>query len=671
MALDIYVCLDLGNDTLKLSFAYKNKNSEHFGKFMLPDLINQAALPASAYYDEEEEIWKYADEVETENTKSFSTVVKIKFLLSLFMNDRSVVQFYPTDHYFPKFQFPIRRRTKNGYIYMVEQKMVFEAPKFTPKSVCEGFFEHVKAFVDKEITALGKEKKLTFNPLTHISLVHPPKQSDEYMEELIRLVTHAFGVAPCKVLTSTQALGLFAYHRKMLNTGDKTLLFDMGDETISVTKAWPNEIHGGKGSSSAQQRIGILVDSPDGHSEPLDIGGSDIDEEIGDFLEACTHNRETVGSPPADQEGHIFENGLCAEQYLLMKDIKKAKIAMALTGKGILKDGVPISLHREVLVQRMLSQDDFQKCVGIKYNDGIAKKITTYMLEELARPGNRDVTKILIAGGTIETFGLLPYIRKALSERFSHIQILTFGSADGADSSVHTIKAHESSAYAASAGGAIVAMKDYSVDAVLSYSYGTWLYCDDQKYFKIFANRGDLLLEEHNRFPYASSFTIGPKDFPEIEDDAIFSAVITQQEIDHKIYNDRLTYRERIVPTEYNRSEKRTYLIIGEANSFDRRRAEEAVDLKVVTGNEHASIYFYYKGERVSLFHRVEVKLHFEEGFIVTKKGIATPFFTNCKEKNDTFISARSMRTGAVYKINARDIEFRSSMDAIEVSTGK
>ena len=139
-----------------------------------------------------------------------------------------------------------------------------------------------------------------------------------------------------------------------------------------------------------------------------------------------------------------------------------------------------------------------------------------------------------------------------------------------------------------------------------------------------------------------------------------------QQEIDNKMYSDRLTYHEKI-----QNSEKKVFLIIGEDNSFERRRAEEAIDLKVVTSDNHASTYFYYKGERVSLFHRAKVDLHYYQGFIVTKKGIATPFFTNNKEKNDIIISARSMRTGAVYKVNARDIEFRSSMDTIEVSTGK
>ena len=51
MATEIYVCLDLGNDTLKMSFAYQNNGTETYGKLMTPNLINQVALPAAALYD--------------------------------------------------------------------------------------------------------------------------------------------------------------------------------------------------------------------------------------------------------------------------------------------------------------------------------------------------------------------------------------------------------------------------------------------------------------------------------------------------------------------------------------------------------------------------------------------------------------------------------------------
>ena len=57
MATEIYVCLDLGNDTLKVSYAYKNAEGEKYGKLMVDDLVNHVAIPAMAYYDEDEKVW--------------------------------------------------------------------------------------------------------------------------------------------------------------------------------------------------------------------------------------------------------------------------------------------------------------------------------------------------------------------------------------------------------------------------------------------------------------------------------------------------------------------------------------------------------------------------------------------------------------------------------------
>ena len=139
------------------------------------------------------------------------------------------------------------------------------------------------------------------------------------------MVRKAFGFSPIHDLTSTQALGVFAVHNGFLHENDKALLFDMGDETISVSKVWCNKV---ASDSSAEKKMGILVDSPAAHLAPLELGGSNIDEAINEHLEGAIYHRETVGSPSSDHPDHIFEDGLCANQYLLMKDIKKAKMLM-------------------------------------------------------------------------------------------------------------------------------------------------------------------------------------------------------------------------------------------------------------------------------------------------------------------------------------------------------
>ncbi len=663
MATEIFVCLDLGNDTIKLSFAFDSLQGETCGKLMLPDLINQVALPAAACYDEDARAWRFAEELERVDNSHFSTVVKIKSLLSLFnpQSSEKVTErnrmYYQEKSYFPRFTFPIRHRTQSDFQYLVDQKLVFEAPGYTPQQICEAFFSHIRKKIEMCIIRLSVKTGIKFAPLQKIALVYPPKLGDEYIDELVRLTRLAFGCQPVKLLTSTQALGLLAFHQGLLDNGERTLLVDMGDETISVAKAWLNEIGQNIYGDRGEKKIGILIDSPEGHSKPLELGGSDLDEDIAAYLEDSIHDRETVGSPSVDQDGHIYENGLCATQYLLMKDIKKVKMLMPMTEVGgIFKDGVPISIHRETLVQRLMTPLEFYNCMGMDEGSGVANKILKYLLNELALPGNRDITKILFAGGTIESFGLLDYLDEKLRLQYPRIQCLTFKN-DLNDGDDFSIQFFEASTYASALGGAVVAMKDYSVDAVLSFSYGTWLYHDNtKKHLKLFANRGDLLLEEENRFAMEAIMDIDRNEQSFLEGDELFSTIINTAEIEKRAYADSVTYEGK-------------WLIVGEAGDEDRLRAREAIDLRVVAGGHGTEIHFYFNGDRVAISSKRPQVIFFEEGFIVDKKGVAKPFFSNQKEKNNADITVRSLRTNKIMTANTRNIEFRLYMNDITVVT--
>ncbi len=661
MAKEINVCLDLGNDTLKIAFAYDTPTGEVHGKLMLPDMVNQVALPAAACYDEDAREWRFAEELDRVDNSHFSTVVKIKSLLSLVTkHDNETVEernreYYRKGHYFPKFCFPVRQRMRDDFQYLVDQKLVFEVPGSTPRSMCEEFFRHVRETVQTCIADLSEKTGIQFSKLRRLTLVHPPKQGEEYTEELSRLVREAFDINIVKVLTSTQALGLLSFHQGLVKSGERVLVFDMGDETVSVTKAWPNAV-GSNVTGKKAGRVGILVDSVEAHSQPLDVGGSDIDEDIASYLEACIYERETVGSPAAGQTGHIYENGLCAQQYLLMKDIKKAKMVMPLTGKGIFRDGVPISIHRETLVQRVLGPIEFFACAGMDRNAGVANRILSYVLSEMSRPVNRDVSKVLFAGGTIESYGLLYFLTEHLRGYYPYTQVLTYET-DRDDNDRFAIQGIESSTYAAALGGAIVAMRNYSVDAVLSYSYGTWLYHGNQnKHLTLFANRGDLLLHDKNRFAREAAMDIDRVEQEFLAGDELFSTTISMEEIKQHAYANRVTYDG-------------DWLIVGEEGSEDRRRAREAIDLRVVAGGKGTYIRFFYKGEPVSLMSARPEVLYFEEGFVVDKKGVAKPFFTNLRQKNDIEIIVRLLNTNSMMSVNARDIEFRLYMGELKVTT--
>ena len=657
--MDIFVCLDLGNDTLKVSFAYKGEE-ENYGKLMLPNLINQVAFPAIAYYDDQGEEWKYAEEVESASALNrLSTVVKIKSLLSLVVQQKSDAvqrknfEYYYKGNFFPTFSFPLRRRASSNFGYLVDQKLVFEAVGFTPKSVCLGFFKHIKNKIDNAILSLSKACFTEFSKLYNISIVYPPKYGFDYVKELSSLVEEAFGVPPIKALTSTQAIGLLAFHKSLLGRDEKALIFDMGAETISVTKAWLNELDGG----TADKSLGILVDAQEGHSPPFEIGGNDIDEAIANYLEDGIKDRETVGSPSAGQPGHIYESSLCYEQYLLMKDIKKVKMLMVHEGRGPFKNGIPISIRRETLVQRHLTTGEFSKCVGMdSKSDGVASRVLEYILSELKLHVNRDVSKIIFSGGMIETQGLEDYLKKGISEVFPRISVISFD--DGVNDGVsHRVQSYESSTYAASLGGAIVAMNNYSVDAVLSYSYGTWLFHNStRKHLKIFANRGSLLLNEENRFSLEALFFINRKEISSIPGDEMFSTVITTYEIEEKKYSNEVTYEH-------------DYLLIGDNGSEERRQAEKAIGLKVVSGGEGSEVWFYHNGSRVCLSSHEPRDAYFHEGFVVDQKGKATPFFENHKEKNDVTVIARPIYSDNARSVSLSEIEFRLQMNTINVST--
>jgi len=657
--MNIFVCLDLGSDTLKVSFAYQGK-TESYGKLMLPNLVNQVAFPAIAYYDDQTAEWKYAEDVEKASSlHRLSTVVKIKSLLSLIVHQKSNKiqkknsEYYYSKNLFPTFSFPLRRRATLDFQYLVNQKMIFEAPGSTPRNTCLGFFRHIKEKIDEAISSLSEDTSSEFDTISNIAIVYPPKYGPDYVKELSSLVEESFGVPPMKVLTSTQALGLLAFHKSLLSRDEKALIFDMGDETVSVTKAWLNELNDGE----SERGLGILIDAQEGHSAPLDVGGNDIDEAIANYLEGRINDRETVGSPSAGQPGHIYETSLCYEQYLLMKDIKKAKMLMSHSGSGMFSAGVPISIRRETLIQRMLTFDEFRKCVGLDSSpDSVAFKILSYMLSEIKLHVNRDVTKIIFSGGMINTRGLEDYLKAGIRSEFPQMTIITFDD-KVSDTDGHHIQSYESATYAASLGGAIVAMNNYSVDAVLSCSYGTWLlHNTNKKHLKIFANKGSLLLNDENRFSLEALFYINKKELSSIPGDEMFSTIITTQEIAEKKYSRELEY-------EYD------YLLIGDENSYERRNAERVIDLKVVSGGDGSEVWFYYKDQRVALSSHQPREACFAEGFVVDKNGRATPFFENVKSKNDVGVYARFMDSDRAMQVSLKDIEFRLQMKAINVST--
>lgn len=639
------IAIDLGSDKIKVAFAYKNGEQAEYGKLADRDITGSVITPAIAYYDEDKGCWFFGEDVYRSTDRPFITVVKIKTLLSLLLrkNDKKVYEdnkdCYFNKYDFPKFYFPVKKKVSDNLVEATELDMTFKGD-VTPQKVCESFFVYLaQKCVLPAIERLEKSKDIDFDSIDY-TLVYPAKAGKEYIDELSRLIEYAFGKKPEAILSATKALGLFAYHRGVLVGDEQLVIVDMGEEDISVAKL----------SISSDGKT-VLVDGVDGHNEPMNIGGNDIDYAVRDFIEGEVKDRETLGVPE-DMTDFTAEQGMHSKQFLLMSEIKKAKTALSLpdvTYDNVFPKGVPVCFQRDVIIQRRITREDFCKCIGITDNDKIAKKIADYILEELGRSINSKVSKLVLSGGVTETYGLVKYIKKILRQNHPNIDVVTFDDYQNRDDGFR-IMSYEDSVFAPAVGGAIVALMGYEIKTVVALSYGTWQYRKfGDKYKKIL----DIFLKKG---------TVLPKN------GGIYSV------------NSCLKYEDRWESCVLNEEIFSTTTVdtveIGEPDSEKRRAAEKNIELKVVSGGKSKGTIYFFQKERNGVYTPVQIKgkLYFKEGVRIDGDGRAVPFIENDLARNgatNTILARPVSNAFATRYSYFKDIILKfSGVDEFEVEGG-
>ncbi len=647
MNVDLSIGIDLGSDTIKIAFAYRNAGDIRYGKFDNKPLLTQIALPALAYYDMSAKKWLFGDQIGKDGQNSFITVVKIKSLISLLApvelssswetNLRigyENAEYYHNREHFPKFFFPARRKMLENFSEMVESGQTFVAKEYTPKLVCEQFFAYVQTIVQERIQELQTQTGLTFGDYK-IALVHPSSMGEEYVDSISYLTEKVFGKEPHKVLSSNKALAIFAEHRKAIDRTDNFLVFDMAEEDITVARIGVN------GNT-------IIIDGKDGHNEPCRLGGVDVDEAIVRQLEQSISDRETLGTPEAGNTGHIAEKGVYGKQYLLMKDIKKAKIIFSKYPEESNKfsKGVPVTLSRDVCIQRQLTRADIKASIGVATDSGIAKEIYEYILRELKRPLNYKVKKIFISGGLTETYSLMEYLRGKLAIDAPSIGVYTFEDEDAEGDCFH-IRPFEDSVFAPAVGGAIASLTNKEIKVVLSLSYATWAtpLNNSTKILKLFANRGD---EIGNGRDFTIDLFLRGAGVAQGEE--LFSTYITESEISR-----------REVPCDYCEN----HVVIGDASSQARRKAQQMIDLKTVSGGKTGFLIPLYEGSRV--FIATDDSVDFAEGMRVDKDGRAHPIVVNTSLP-DKYVTITD--GGITKRVRAIDIDIATNLTDFATSQG-
>lgn len=677
----LHITVDLGSDTLKLAYAYKSSIGALIcGKLVTVGSSTQVGIPAVAMYSKSGK-WLFGNQVEESKEQDFTTVVRIKSLISLLARDEgkkrtweSNKRYYSEKNVFPKFYLPGERTGCDDLSAMERDGHTFSADK-TPKQICELFFLYVSALIKYAISELESSESISVNKVDY-SIIYPSKVGDEYISELTALVEQAFQTKIYKSLSSVKALGIYAYQNGVVHDGEPFLVFDIGEDFISVAKAWFL-----KGN--------MIVDGKDGHKNPEELGGSKLDEAICRYLELMINDRETIGTPSAGDPRHKSEGCLDSKKYQLLKDVKCAKHILSRPNSELAySSGVHLLICRDCFVQRTFTKEELLGCIGIGVGaDSPVGRISGYVREELVDPINADVKKVLIAGGAVETAGVAEQLRSVISSAKRGVGVYTFdfGVERGSGASRFSIFKEESSVYSAALGGAIVAAKDIKIQTVLSLSYGTWINSDpnydreQKKLLSLFVERGEPLNEKsHTKFcePYSSTIH---SEMSHLSNDEVISTVITKGDMQRKKSEGKtVTSGMAISTVKYSRGKNDTtnwYLRIDEINSTTRKAMEK--EFKVHT-EISCDMHFYYGGRRVMLVNpgKDPIKIRYSEGIIVSPDGRARILVENVTEKTlSVGIKYRNASNSGwesyVHYVRMCDIELRHDRNEFKTKNSK
>ncbi len=607
MSTKLYLSIDLGGDTIKICFGFRKDNKEYIGKIVNSNSIFPDPIPATAYYDEDTKKWYFGEDIDAVSSNFFLTVVKIKKLLGLLIRDENKAvfegnrEYYLNGNHFPKFYFPDKQMIYKSFHKMIDFDMTFVAPGFTPQSVCEKFFIYISNLVADEVNKLREKYSIEFNDIS-LSVVTPTYYGRAYNTELKKLISTAFGHDIDFTIDATRAMCFSAYQQGILEENDRALVFDMGEEKISVVKA--NMIMG-------EDQTYVGIDAEDAHSKPIEIGGATLDENIIEYLTGNVSSRIKVG----EQETSKQEVSLDSKQYLLVKNVKQAKMLLSDERYKNEEYSVPISVWEEVRVLKNLDKSELRNTTKI-----FASKIISYVLDEIQLAINYDVNKIIFSGGLIESLGLFDMLKYSIHSKYPDITTLKIEHEATLNNEFDVLE-YEDSVYSAALGGIKANFSNHKIKTILPYTYGTWGNKSNNRILEVYdgAIKGRILEEKYNEFE--KNFTLGSsgKFTYEIQEE-VYSIILHPKDIQRKLFWDKLFY--------YTSANGSNYLVIGKIGSIPHNKAKDAINLTLVAGGEKGKILFYVGNQRVSIYDRIKATtvLH------IDSKGHCIPTIKN----NDT-----------------------------------
>lgn len=457
----IYFGVDLGSDSLKISFAFEeSKEKLVTGKLALNPFHDR--ISACAYYDQDANKWYFADEIDRIINRYCHNIVKIKDLILLLEDPLTNYLYY--SEIFPKFS--VKSRAFSDAVVNGDDSKYFVSGGYSPKYICELFFEYAsRTFIAKAIEALKvKYPHVDFGEKPPAIVIYPTrtKADSPFTKELTRLVDSTV-FKTHRTVSVPKAVGLTSFYYGLF-TGN-SLIADIGESDMSLVKA-----KGGPG--------GIEVEG-----DPIFeiVGGRDFDTALNNrVVYESRSGRIEFGA--IDASSSVREDQTILQEFNQTMRAKSAKEALSL---NIYKDsGVIVEYESDVKVHINITREKF-----IQASQSVYDRICSVIL---AAMNKNQVNTVILSGGAIFTVGLVDMLNAEIS-KFGGI-IITLDSKDSTDHSIYNADA-ERSMFAPSIGGAILGTDVIKMQTVTALSYGTDAIRNNTKHLSIFLKRGTVIPE--------------------------------------------------------------------------------------------------------------------------------------------------------------------------------
>ena len=598
----ISVSIDLGSDTTKAAYSYLNEKGNYVFELMFE---KGAGIPSMAYYDTEKSSWIFDKrEILQRAQSSFCYLVKVKELLDLFFT-RAEDNLY-TSNYFKKFYYPPKE--SESYADAVRNDRCFVAAD-TPREVCALFVKHCVGKIEKEIVDRFGDVAIRY------VVVYPANAPKDYIKELVGFVTDAATMTEdVYIISAPRAVGISAKEYGVLSKEKNVLLFNIGEEEISVVKMFFDKSN-------------ISVYSADGHSSPAKIGGRDFDLALASHLFERSAGINAFGDLDAGQE---VEKGIFFDQFRMQEGIKAGKKVFSNGGAYQRLGGFVFSIYREMITSVKVVREEYRECCTPVY-----QKIWEYVREELTSGDNADVDAIIFSGGAADTYGLDKYVEAKMKGEFPKVSFLDFSPANdiiGYDDLLCEAKD------TVPIGAALYGAGKYRFKLLTTFAYGTYKGAKNEKdcAFDQFVKKGEEIdLEGKLDFKIEMMAQNALAGKPKIYDGKCLIFNEYYKCTSDPSYDSANPMHEFVFDRGYRPSKEfKTKDTAGELTFpgiFWRNGVSSAVTFKRI--GCYLMIYTFpkdFKGDREVYGHGVR----FKEGFEIDFEGRVTPIVKNVSEQH-------------------------------------